>query len=530
MTHSPLNQGLSSALLTTAVLTDLGKTLLDDAYQSGHKLIITEMSLGDSNLSYVKPSPSFTCLVNEFGRQPINEGNTDDTWINAIVYVDATRWKGKEILEFGLHDADGNMIVYSSYPRTIIPADGSEYVQIEIECYLDLYNASSVSINITPIIPLASETEAGLAKIATKKNVDMGVDDSTIVTPKKLKEAISSSTGSSYKYIPVINGISVLPNQSYITGALNDSVIVDDSKVELGDFIKLASDYTKRSKSVSFNRPVVIGDELYIDGNITFNDKLDLWFDGVAWTNTFSSIAPLIDHGIFTFTNSQTIALADLEGIAKNQPLHVSVKICGGGALGGGSKKETTNLNYNYIYWFSGGGASTLKCDFVVLDDQELPLIKVGIGAKSTSHGHGGASSSLEIDQEVVCSAISGGVASANTVSPRPIVADESKFIHTELLGGGVGRNGWDHQGESGGAVIAEDGGHGGQPGYNRYNYPDSMSHSYYHGGGASAMSSGNNGFGHGGGYKYPAANGGCVITIRPATADEIAAQEALNS
>ncbi|RYU41905.1 hypothetical protein ERW49_18640 [Aliivibrio finisterrensis] len=178
----------NSELLTTAVLTDVGERLLDEAYQSGRKLIITEMSLGDSNLSYVKPDPSFTSLVHEFGRQPINEGNTDKTWVNAIVYVDAVRWKGNSILEFGLHDADGNMIVYSSYPRTTIPTEGAEYVQVEIECYLDLYNASSVTINITPIMPLASETESGLIKIATTDKVDDGSDDSTCITPLKLKE------------------------------------------------------------------------------------------------------------------------------------------------------------------------------------------------------------------------------------------------------------------------------------------------------------------------------------------------------
>ncbi|MGR6858880.1 phage tail-collar fiber domain-containing protein [Aliivibrio salmonicida] len=125
------NQTIVAEPLTTAVLTDLGKRLLDEAYQSGNKLIITEMSLGDSNLSYVKPDPAFTQLVHEFGRQVINEGNTQETWINAIVYVDAKRWKGHSIFEFGLYDADGNLIVYSSYPPTTIPDDGSEYVQIE---------------------------------------------------------------------------------------------------------------------------------------------------------------------------------------------------------------------------------------------------------------------------------------------------------------------------------------------------------------------------------------------------------------
>ncbi|MEZ8771575.1 MULTISPECIES: phage tail protein [Vibrio] len=177
---------LGSAQEHTAVLTDKGKELLEAAYQSGQKLLIDQMSLGDANGSSVTPTPDVTHLVNEFGRQDINEGNTQEHWFNAIVYVDASRFAGHFINEFGLHDSDGNLIVYSSYPSTLIPSVDNQYVQIEIECSMDLYQASAVTINITPIIPHATELESGIARIATNAQVDDGTDDSAFVTVKKL--------------------------------------------------------------------------------------------------------------------------------------------------------------------------------------------------------------------------------------------------------------------------------------------------------------------------------------------------------
>ncbi len=172
--------------LKTAVLTDIGKAKLDAAYQAGEKIIITEMALGDSNLAYVVPDPTFTELVNEFGRQVINEGNTTDSWINALVYVDSAQFAGEAVWEFGLYDDEGDMIIYSSYVPSLVPAIGQDYIQLEIECSVDLYNASTVTIEVTPILPQATELERGIAKVATDADVAAGVDDEKIVTAKKL--------------------------------------------------------------------------------------------------------------------------------------------------------------------------------------------------------------------------------------------------------------------------------------------------------------------------------------------------------
>ncbi|EGQ8591114.1 phage tail protein [Vibrio cholerae] len=176
--------------LKAAVVTDIGMAKLEAAYLAGEKVVISEMALGDSNLVYVKPNSSFTELVNEFGRQAINDGNTTESWINALVYVDSTQFANKSVLEFGLYDSDGDLIVYSSYTPSLVPDIGPNYIQLEIECSVNLYNASAVTLEVTPIYPQATEFEMGIAKVATNALVDAGTNDDTFLTVKKFLYAL----------------------------------------------------------------------------------------------------------------------------------------------------------------------------------------------------------------------------------------------------------------------------------------------------------------------------------------------------
>ncbi|CAH8189870.1 MULTISPECIES: phage tail protein [unclassified Vibrio] len=181
---------MTNEALKSAVLTHVGMAKLDAAYQAGTKVNIVEMALGNSNLEYVIPDPTFTQLVNEFGRQVINEGNTTESWINALVYVDSVRFAGETILEFGLYDDEGDLIVYSSYTPSLVPSLEQAYIQLEIECSVDLYNASVVTIEVTPIYPQATELERGIAKIATNAQVVEGTNDNTFLTIKKFLYAL----------------------------------------------------------------------------------------------------------------------------------------------------------------------------------------------------------------------------------------------------------------------------------------------------------------------------------------------------
>lgn len=170
----------------SAVVTNLGTSLIEDAYNNSSIVNITQMAIGDSNGAYVEPNPAFTSLVNELGREDIHESSTVGHLIHVYVYV-TSKFAGETIREFGLYDDANNLVVYAAYPESLVPdAASGEYIQLEIECIVDLENAEVVNIVVNPIYPHATELEAGIAKIVSEADVDNDEEDSKFLTIKKL--------------------------------------------------------------------------------------------------------------------------------------------------------------------------------------------------------------------------------------------------------------------------------------------------------------------------------------------------------
>ena len=326
----------------------------------------------------------------------------------------------------------------------------------------------------------------------------------------------SSGGSSNFILIPVSEGVAVSVNKSYMLGVLTNTISVDDVGCDIGSFIELVSDYTNREKTATFSHPVVIGNTLHETGSLPFSGKITLWFDGMAWTDNFNSTVPLIDHGLFEYTASGTVRFSELSGMPRKQPLFITLAICGGGGLGATDYSDT---GYNeYALNHGGSGASSFKCDFVLLDGEADPVFDFTIGAVRGGH------SSISMNDIVLCAQVRGGLVSG--VTPAPSATNVDKMLRVELCQGANGGH-TPQGGIHGGRLTADDGIHRGQtPGDNSAG--GGRTH-YYNGGGASAMSDLDSGFGRGGRRGADPQAGGFVLTIRPATADEITAQEALN-
>ncbi|HHC6666623.1 TPA: phage tail protein [Vibrio parahaemolyticus] len=174
------------------VVTDVGLSLIETAYNNGTQVNITQMGLGDSNGAYVAPDVTFTELVNEFGREDIHESISGEGLIDVIVYVGAAH-AGKTVREFGLYDDAGNLIVYGAYPDSLVPDETtSEYIQLEIEARVYVTNASSVNVTVNPYIPYATETTAGVVIISNKYDGD---SETVVVTEKALKDGLATRYG-----------------------------------------------------------------------------------------------------------------------------------------------------------------------------------------------------------------------------------------------------------------------------------------------------------------------------------------------
>ncbi|HCE4778052.1 TPA: phage tail protein [Vibrio parahaemolyticus] len=176
-------------------VTDVGISKIEAAYNAGETINLIEMAIGDSNGAYVEPNSAFTELVNEFARVAINDASTEGHLIHVISYIKPTAETAEKTLrEYGIYDDEGDMIIYGAYPESLIPSlDSAEYLQLEVENITELENADVVNVTVSPIVPYATETEAGIAKIINDDDVEAGVDDSKILTISKMLKRVATS-------------------------------------------------------------------------------------------------------------------------------------------------------------------------------------------------------------------------------------------------------------------------------------------------------------------------------------------------
>ncbi|AYO07255.1 phage tail protein [Vibrio parahaemolyticus] len=176
-------------------VTDVGISKIETAYNAGETINLIEMAIGDSNGAYVEPNSAFTELVNEFARVAINDASTEGHLIHVISYIKPTvETAEKTLREYGIYDDEGDMIIYGAYPESLIPSlDSAEYLQLEVENITELENADVVNVTVSPIVPYATETEAGIAKIINDDDVEAGVDDSKILTISKMLKRVATS-------------------------------------------------------------------------------------------------------------------------------------------------------------------------------------------------------------------------------------------------------------------------------------------------------------------------------------------------
>jgi hypothetical protein len=129
-----------------AILTDLGQQLITAAYQAGEVVTITQMAFGDAGQVYVAPDPAMTALVSQTDILPLVRGPQAEDIIGGGIDILSDDYPDSWIYEVGLFDADGNLIIYASYPPTLIPPSTDS---VKKGVSLDIGMVMSATDNIT---------------------------------------------------------------------------------------------------------------------------------------------------------------------------------------------------------------------------------------------------------------------------------------------------------------------------------------------------------------------------------------------
>lgn len=147
-------------MLFYAVVTELGRPKLAAAMlPGGDPLVVTEIALGDGGGAAVTPTANRAALLNEVHRQSVNRVErhpTDDERIvvEAVVPVTAGGWV---IREYGLYDADGDLVVYGNFPETYKPLlEEGVGRDLTLRPHIFVGSDANVTMMVDPSVTLAT--------------------------------------------------------------------------------------------------------------------------------------------------------------------------------------------------------------------------------------------------------------------------------------------------------------------------------------------------------------------------------------
>ena len=135
---------------------------------------------------------------------------------------------------------------------------------------------------------LATESVAGVLKIATQPQANSGVDDTTAITPKKLSGAISALVIQSTE---VVTGIAKIATQAQADAGLDDSTIVTPKKMRFG----FVMSFTSASGYVLF--PTWLGGLLIQYGRLTLAFDAGTTF---TWPLAWPDACRVLTGGVYS--------------------------------------------------------------------------------------------------------------------------------------------------------------------------------------------------------------------------------------
>lgn len=175
------------------VLTSAGLQKIVNAEQTGTApVVISQIAFGSGQYT---ANASQIALQNEIKRLPVISGGTDNDKSIHVAAQD-TSSDAYSVYEFGLFLSDGTLFaVYSQTGTPILQKTISSVAQFECGIALQGVNVQSISFgDVSFSYPYATETNPGIAEIATTAEAQAGTDNTRILTPKALQQ-VTATTG-----------------------------------------------------------------------------------------------------------------------------------------------------------------------------------------------------------------------------------------------------------------------------------------------------------------------------------------------
>lgn len=189
-----------------AVLTDVGAAKQANANALGIPWVLTHMAIGDANPMGLEspalpmPDGSWTSLLNEWRRAPLNQLKVDDKDSAIIIaeQVIPAEVGGRWIREISLYDADGDLVAVANCPPTYKPmlSQGSGRTQV-VRMNLVVSSSSNIQLKIDPSVVLATREFVAeeLAKQDFKHSVLVATTGPIMLSGQQTIDGIALTAG-----------------------------------------------------------------------------------------------------------------------------------------------------------------------------------------------------------------------------------------------------------------------------------------------------------------------------------------------
>lgn len=129
-----------------AIVTDIGKAKIAEAVQTGTRINLNRIVLGDGNGKEVTPVATQTTLVHQVHTANITSYSRNGNVIEVKACVNASTG-GFTVREGGLLDTEGNLIAVCSFPATY-KDNGSVMSELDIAIRIAVENADTVDFTL----------------------------------------------------------------------------------------------------------------------------------------------------------------------------------------------------------------------------------------------------------------------------------------------------------------------------------------------------------------------------------------------
>ena len=155
-----------------SLLTDVGLAKITNSYVQGKKVELKTLVVGDGGGAYYQPVSEMTELKNQVWTGNVTQYAVSDSdprlcGVGGLLPTDVG---GFTIREFGVKDADGDLVAISNYPDTVKIAR-TDGVSTEIRLVLEimLTNAATAVFKVDPTIIMATKQDV--------ENIQKALDD-----------------------------------------------------------------------------------------------------------------------------------------------------------------------------------------------------------------------------------------------------------------------------------------------------------------------------------------------------------------